>query len=122
VREANRPNPLIEQKARDERAHIFEVVQRGPPVLGLFVLSVFAGNVIFRDFVGVNFFFLVRSGVFDARHDISLKSVSFLHQFFHALGIRALTSGQALRISRLARPSRSQSPDLELSFRGFTQL
>jgi hypothetical protein len=36
---------------------------------------------------------------FNPSHDITLESVTFLDEFFHALGIGALTSRQTLRVS-----------------------
>src|SRR5713101_2321982 len=76
-----------------------------PPLL--FLIQIFAGNVILRHFVSANFLFVGPVGGFDARHYSGFERVSFLNQLVHTLRISACVLGQSLQTSRLPRRPRS---------------
>jgi len=51
----------------------------------LIFIQIFAGHVIFRHLVGMNFLFVVISRVFHTRYDVSFEGVSFFNQLLDAL-------------------------------------
>ena len=68
----------------------------------LFVfVQVLLGDIVFRDFVGVDFFFVGVVGFFDTRYRARLEGVSFFYQFVDAFRIRCLGAGQTLKVFRL---------------------
>lgn len=51
----------------------------------LFFVEILFGDVVLRHFMGVNFSFAVRAGIFDTLDHISFECVSLFEQFVHAL-------------------------------------
>jgi len=71
-------------------------------VRSLIFIAVLAGNIILRDFVGVNFALVGVIGVLHALHRFGLERVSFLEQLVDTLGIRTFDAGQSLQGSGLS--------------------
>jgi len=67
------------------------------PVLRLVLVKVFAGDIVFRHFVGVDFAFLV--GVFHSLNDFGFEGVSLFEEFVHAFGIGIGAIGEPLQVS-----------------------
>ena len=63
------------------------------------LIIIFAGNVILRHFVRVNFLF-VRC-VFDSLDHFGFEGVSFFNQLVHVFRVRGFDIGEALQTSGL---------------------
>jgi len=75
----------------------------------LVFIDVFAGDVVFGDFVGVDLGFVSVVSVLDAFDNIGFEGVSFFEQFVHTLGIGGLEAGQSLQIAGLSARARCES-------------
>src|SRR5258705_1073064 len=73
----------------------------------LVFVQIFAGDIILRYFVGVDFAFV--SGVFHSLHDTCLERISFFDELVHTFRICTFTVGQSLQVTRLAAGRRSQT-------------
>ena len=65
----------------------------------LFFIQIFAGYVILRNFVGVDFLLVSVVGALYAGNYVGFKRVSFLKQLVDTLRIRRFNIGQSLQIS-----------------------
>jgi hypothetical protein len=65
----------------------------------LFFIQIFAGYVILRNFVGVDFLLVSVVGALNAGDYVRFKRVSFLQQLVDTLRIRRFDVGQSLQIS-----------------------
>src|SRR5438046_6643236 len=68
----------------------------------LILVPVFFRNVVFRDFVGLDFHFVRVVRVLYTFDDVSLVGISFFQQFFHAFRGSVFPSRESLQISRLS--------------------
>ena len=67
----------------------------------LVFVQIFAGDIVLRHFVRVNFPSLAGLGGLHAHYYVGLEGVSFLEQFIYTLGTCTFKIGQSLQISRL---------------------
>ena len=73
------------------------------------LIEIFERHIILADLPGANLS-LTGIGVFDAGHHPRLEVLAFLHELFHALGIRLLRIRQSLCIARLPGGMRVETP------------
>src|SRR5277367_4422261 len=62
----------------------------------LVLVQIFAGHVILRHFVGMNFFLISVVGGLHSRNYVGLERVPFFEQFVDTFGIRGFDVGQTL--------------------------
>jgi len=67
----------------------------------LVLVQILAGNIVFRDLVGMHFPRILIVGFLYTRHSASLKDVSFFHQFIDAFRVRLRHPGQTFQVCRL---------------------
>ena len=60
---------------------------------GLFFIQIFAGDIIFRNFVGSNFLLIRVVSLFHAADDIGLECIAFFKKLVNAFRIRPCPSG-----------------------------
>ena len=67
----------------------------------LVLVQILIWNIVLGHFMGVHFLRILIVSLLHTRHRTSFKNVSLFDQFIDALGIRLLSPGQPLQITRL---------------------
>ena len=60
---------------------------------GLVLVEIFLGHIVFRYFMGVNFFLVRAIGLFNSGDGARFKEVPFFHQLINAFRVRLLGPG-----------------------------